>query len=354
MALYWPDRKVALQIDDDPLSKPYVGPEDWHVLHTSKADLDDFDAFDRLMNLLADALGEPHPDPTFRAERRKLFEALSHADTNDEGHSIVDLGTGEVEGWDDEVPEGSFETIEGGFSMCTPEFYYLREARKRTFLQEVQLAYELCGLYSTMNLSDPRHYRLFQEEVTSVDELRSYLGGARDLEGYRTAMRALDYVAEGSISPAASYLSILLTLPRRLGGYDLFRPKERVRIVDPLAEERAPSDEGRYEVYDLCWPRQRVVMQFVGDGLPSERERRALEAPGFADMFVVCVTTRQMADPEAFDEAARVLADRLGTPLPPPDAAFVAARDRLRGELAFPDYDHMRSMVEDWHWHLDK
>lgn len=359
MALYWPEQKVALQIDDDPASKPYEGPDDWQVFHTNKSMMDDFESFDQLMEKLAVALGEPKPDPRHRAGRKELFEELSrvdaHAESTDDdtsgNNSIVDLQTGKVETWEDPIPEGSFETIEGGFRMCTPEFYYLREARSRTLLQQMQLAFELCGFYGTDHLEDPRNYRTYEEPVTCVGELRHYLRGARDLDGYKKAMKALNYVVDGSMSPAASYLAILLTVPRTLGGYDLYRPKLGSVVFDPLQDEHAPTEEGRYAAYDLCWPRQGVAMQFVGDSLPDARERRALEAPGFADMFVICITSRQMADPEAFDVAARLLAEHLGTPLPPTDDGFSAARDKAREELAFPDYDHMRTMVEDWHWH---
>lgn len=359
MALYWPQQKVALQIDDDPAAKPYEGPADWQVFHTTMAAMDDFDSFDELMKSLADALGKPQQWSRHSAERKRLFDFLMHAEScplpeEEDIHTILDLKTGDVEEWDQDVPEGSFEALGNGLTMSTPEFYYLREARRRPLLQTIQLAYELCGLYGTDHLENARLYRMYSEPVTSVDDLRVYLGGARGLDGYRHAMQALNYVAEGSLSPAASYLSILLTLPRSLGGYDLFRPKLGVRVVDPLSEESAPTEEGRYEAYDLCWPRQGVALQFVGEELPDARERRALEAPGFADMYVVCVTSRQMADPEAFDVAAQLLAEHLGTPLPPADAAFVAARNQARRDLAFPEYDHMRSMVEDWHWHRDQ
>lgn len=353
MALYWPDQKVALQIDDDPAAAPFEGPDDWTVFHATTAMMDDFESFDALMGRLAEAIGEV-PTTTDRDRRRRLFEMLrGRSDDADADPSlIVDTHTGEVCSWDEGVPVGSFELMTDGTRMSTPEFYYLREARKRTLAQQIQLAYELCGLYGTDHLEEGDTYRLYEEPVTSIDELRCYLAGARELDGYRQAMRALDFVAEGAASPAVSYLSILLTLPRRLGGYDLARPHLSTRLVHPITLERSPTEEGRFEAYDLCWPHQRVALQFVGDGLPNARERRALEAPDVADLYVVCITSRQMEDAETFEEAAHLLAERLDTPLPPSDGPFVEARDRLREELAFPHYDHMREMAEDWHWHI--
>lgn len=353
MALYWPDRKVALQIDDDPASKPFDGPDDWEVIHATASMFEDFTAFDTLMGRLAHKLGE-EVDQGNREKRRALFERLSSSTkgTEPDGHVIVDLRSGEVSDWNERVPEGSFHALSDGTMMSTPEFFYLREARKRTLGQEMQLAYELCGLYSMDHGTDrPVEYELYEDSVTSIDELRDYLAGARGLEGYQRAMKALDYAVEGSISPAASYLAILLTTPRSLGGYDLVRPRMGQRFLDPLTAERMPTEDGRYEFYDLCWPRQHVALQFVGDRQPNPRERRALEAPGLADMFVVCVTSRQMRDAEAFEEAARLVGERLGTPIPPTDAAFARARDLLREEMDFPECEHMRAMSEDFHWH---
>lgn len=354
MALYWPDQKVALQIDDDPAAAPYEGPDDWTVIHATKAMLEDFGSFEDLMRRLALAVGETPASEEGLEGRHRLFEALLRRmdDADDDGPIIVDTDTGEVTSWDEQVPEGSFVELAGnGFCMSTPEFFFLREARSRTLAQLVQLGYELCGLYSTGRPGQEGSYRLYPDPVTSVAELRRYLGGARDLHGYHRAMEALNYVTEGAGSPASGYLSILLTLPRNLGGYDLWQPKLSTRLVSPLTFERAPTEEGRFEAYDLCWPRQNVALQFVGDAAPSSRDRRALEAPGVADIFVVCVTSRQMEDAEAFEEAARLLAEHLGTPLPASSDAFVKARDALRQELAFPRFDHMREMAEDWHWH---
>lgn len=352
MALYWPDCKVALQIDDDPLAEPFEGPGDWTVIHTDMATMGDFDAFDALMNRLAEMLGE-QVDQSNRENRRHLFEELRDAsnDLQPEDHLIVDLHSGDVTPWEGETPAGSFCMLCDGTTMSTPEFYYLREAGRRTLAQEMQLAYELCGFYGTDHQDERRGYAVYDESASSIETLRAYLGGARSMDGYRKAMRALDYVVEGSTSPVASYIAILLTSPRHMGGYDLYRPQMDLRLASPLTLERAPTEDGRYESYDLCWPRQRVVVQFVGEEQPSPRERRALEAPGVADMFVICVTLRQLADAEAFEEAARLLAEKLGTPLPPTDRTFEKARDSLRNDLVFPHYDHMRSMAEDWHWH---
>lgn len=48
MALYWPEARVALEIVDDPASKPYEGPDDWTVLHVTCADIYDVHRFQKI------------------------------------------------------------------------------------------------------------------------------------------------------------------------------------------------------------------------------------------------------------------------------------------------------------------
>ena len=363
MALYWPEQKVALQIDDDPLALPYDGPDDWTVIHTTVDQVADFDSFIAVTDNLTEALGSPFLPSSDARLQRQVYEFLMariadeypgvypykpkyQGETTD-NPEILDLSD-----WKEHLPKGSLRDIGNGVSMSTPEFHFLRMAPKLKLSQLIQLGMELCGTYGTDHMESPRDYRLYETPVTDVDQLRSYLRDARDVEGYRAALKALNYVVEESPSPAATYITMLLTLPRHMGGYDLFRPQLSFGVDARFGGMgMAPSADGPYELYDLCWARQGVVVQFVGDQPPTPRERRGLAAPDLVDMFVVCLTISQIADDGAFDEAARLIADKLGYPVPPEDETFRAARAQLREDLTFPDYDHMCSMSEDWHCH---
>jgi hypothetical protein len=359
MALYWPEQKVALQIDDDPLAQPFDGPGDWTVIHATVEQMADFDSFTDVATQVYDALGAPLPPQSEAGARRKLFETLS-ANTADEYPGVYPykpMYQGEtseqlnLSSWK-KIPKGSMRDMGNGVSMSTPEFHYLRKASDLKVTQLAQLGMELCGFYGTDHQTDPRDYRMYETTVTDVDELRHYLRDARGLPGYKNAMKALNYVVEEASSPVATYMTLLLTLPRHLGGYDLFRPQLSFHVdARIVGAGQAPAADGPYEEYDLCWPRQGVVAQFVGNTPPTPRERRALAAPDLLDMFVVCLTLSQIADEGAFDEAARLIANKIGCEVPPDDASFRSARAQLREDLVFPHYDHMRAMSEDWHCH---
>jgi hypothetical protein len=57
MALVWSKEKVALQIDDDPASEPFCGPDDWTVIHVTTDQLGSFEGCQEVVDHLSRALG---------------------------------------------------------------------------------------------------------------------------------------------------------------------------------------------------------------------------------------------------------------------------------------------------------
>lgn len=359
MALYWPEKKVALQIDDDPRAEPFDGPDDWTVIHTNCKEMSDYGSMNAVIGKVYAAMGLEMPTDYDNTRQRFLFELLQDGlDEDPDPYSPRNRYQGDAKetldlsNWKGPIPDGSLRNMGDGRTMSTPEFHFLRKASQLKLTQLVQLGMELCGLYGTDHLEDPRNYTLYEGPVTDVPAMRQYLRGARRCKGYREAMRALNYVAEGSSSPMATYITLLLTLPKNYGGYDMFRPQLSVCLDGhAMGLGTAPAEDGPYEHYDLCWPRYHTAVQFVGDTRPTPRELRALTSPDVGDMYVVCLTMDEVADEEAFDQAARLIAQKIGFEPPRDTAAFAAARDRLRQDLVFPDFDNMRSTSEDMHCH---
>lgn len=395
MALVWSKEKVALQIDDDPTSEPFCGPDDWTVIHVTTDQLGSFEGCQEVVDHLSRALGAglspdgdgclpdadempwrlgamgtlglPWEVPVPSDDLEEALGGACFGALGDAGGDTLDdtgfgaLGDAEADpsedwpeervDWDDRLPEGSVRIIRGR-RMSTPEFLYLRRASQLGPSRLAQLGMELCGLYATDHLDDPRSYRVFGESVCTIRGLRAYLRGARGLAGYDQAMDSLAYVAEGSHSPMASYLFLLLTLPREMGGYGLDRPMIGVdyQLTETDAPD-APSTEGPYEAYDLCWPDKGVALQYVGETPPSWRDLRSLTVPGLLDLKVVCVTRSQVASVAAFDEAVRALCRHLGAEVPNETLDFIVARASLRDELEFPSYDHMCATARDAHCH---
>lgn len=62
MALYWPDKKVALDIVDDPGRPPLtVFEDDWTVVHVTSKELEDYHSFRLVMERLAELVGTSRP-----------------------------------------------------------------------------------------------------------------------------------------------------------------------------------------------------------------------------------------------------------------------------------------------------
>lgn len=80
MALYWPEARVALEIVDDPASKPYKGPDDWTVLHVTCADIYDVHRFQKIGRELGRLLREDTSfmdDPLWQRKNAELHAQLT-------------------------------------------------------------------------------------------------------------------------------------------------------------------------------------------------------------------------------------------------------------------------------------
>lgn len=82
MALYWPDKHVALEFLDDPDSTPFMGDdEDVKVLQATSEDMADPDMFSNFVHRLAKELGYDLPDEDdedydpIRAYRNMTYDA---------------------------------------------------------------------------------------------------------------------------------------------------------------------------------------------------------------------------------------------------------------------------------------
>lgn len=355
MALCWDDKKVALQIDADPLRNPRDEfPEDWTVLHLTDDNMASYDSFREVIHRLSELLGEEWPSveplmtrEVFASLQEEMRRERSAVRWTELRRRPYDSGA-----WSERLPDGSTVSADDGTVWATPEFEFLRFASTHTIARTVQFGMELCSLYAPYRSGGIQEYRLLDEPFCDVDGLRSYLRDAKGLPGYDAAMQALNYVAEESLSPMGTFVTCCLCLPREMGGYDLVRPSLGGCFVsEPSALGRAPSQEGPYMAYDLCWPWCGVALQYTGEEPPSPRQLRCLKAAQTFDIDVVCLTRREIHDPDAFEEAASLLARKLDERLPEADEAFLEARAQLRASLEFPSYDHMELTNECSHCH---
>ena len=229
------------------------------------------------------------------------------------------------------MPKGWILDSENGFCVCSPEFTFLLMADTLDAMDLILLGYEFCGTYD-VSAGDLR----FCAPLTTVARLRSVAERAEGVRGRRSALCALQYVADGSASPRETVLAMLLCLPYRLGGYHLELPCMNYRI-DVGAQARKVASRRFYRC-DLYWPRARLALEYDSDlehlgskkAASDSARRNALNA---LNVDVVSVTTLQIASRDEMKAIAHHVAKRLGKRLQCREPAFSAANLRLRTRL---------------------
>lgn len=148
----------------------------------------------------------------------------------------------------------------------------------------------------------------------------------------KTARKALPFLCEKTASPPESFLSMLLELPHRLGGFNLSGFQANQRLASGH-KARAITDRGSL-VPDLLHRESKLAIEYDSNAehlTPQQvsrdsTKRLALEAKGFK---VITVTTKQLASPKAMRHVAEQAAQRRGRRLNPKSTSFDRNQQRL-------------------------
>lgn len=203
-----------------------------------------------------------------------------------------------------EVPSGSFVRAVGQVYVVCPELLFVMMAPHLTLVQLLELGHELCGTY---RLSRDGEATYGMRPLTSVAELRSFARKCRGIRGRQTALSALQWVADGSRSPAETALSIVFRLPYRHGGYSLGHPLLNHTIT--LSEDAARILGRDTITPDLYWPGARHPCEydsarFHGIGAQADYDERRRNAYGAMGMGVTVLKPRHLADNDLMDKMA--------------------------------------------------
>ena len=229
---------------------------------------------------------------------------------------------------------GQLTKIGHSARVCSPAATIVQLA---TLMDEVDLAaiaYELCGSYGMPSTAG---YEVVQNlaPLTSVAELAAYADSARALgvRGAARARAALDLVAGGSNSPRETDVAILLSLPRRKGGYDLRNFEMNSEVKVPKSHQRALR-QGAIRP-DFLWAERKVAMEYDSNEhhlTPQDKERdearrRVLESMGYR---VFVMTNEVLRSGEKLEIFMTDLQRALKVRRSPPSAAILAAQEDLR------------------------
>jgi len=241
------------------------------------------------------------------------------------------------------LPNRGLVNIRDGFLVASPELCFFQMAGELSLPKLIELGYELCGSYSlSTNITVGEDIRVESaatynlKPLTNTKKLRAFVDQMAGRQGVKQAVKALQYIVDGSGSPMESILAILLVLPFRLGGYGFPLP-EMNRRVDPKATGSTNPNKRFYKC-DLLWKDFTLAAEYDSSlhhanqkSISDDSIRRGDLALSGVD--VVTVTDKQVYQVEAFDKVARQLALKMGRRVQIRNSKFIVRRHELRGML---------------------
>jgi len=253
------------------------------------------------------------------------------------------------------IPDGSIVRIGDWLSVCSPEFCFFQMAGELPLVKLIELGFELCGSSSLAAGSEPNSIPADEPEygagnpdktlygyqqLTNTKALKTFTKYMAGVRGQKKAYRALRYIADGSASPMETILFMLLTLPHKLGGFELPAPELNKRIdLKTTVKQRAKHvSEKTFYICDLFWPKANLAVEYDSDIYHTGADRIAKDAKKRLDLEArgitpITVTSSQIRNAIEFENLAGALAKKLNKRLRYQGANFSRNNQQLRSLL---------------------
>jgi len=252
------------------------------------------------------------------------------------------------------LPTGSVIDVGAGLLVSSPELCFVQMAKILSLEKLIALGLELCGTYalpvairnSDQGGNQPDYVTKTQynrKPLTTIRKLTSCVMRFTEMDGRKKALAALRYITDGSASPMETNLVMLLTLPYRLGGYNLAMPKLNYRI--DLVKSARQNANRSFHVCDMFWEGTNVAAEYDSSEFhkgakrktDDSRRRNTLASLGIISIEVDSSSIYSLT---AFDKTARLIAQNLGKRLRDNEnPTFTRARLRLREQLGITSPD---------------
>lgn len=229
-----------------------------------------------------------------RSERRQSRQVHAHA-------------------WSAGVSPDQVIRLEDHLYVCTPESVFLQMADCLPLLDLVRLGHQMCGKYS---LADGAGGFVKHPAMTTIAQLEAYLASIpKGTRGIKKARRALRLMHDNSWSPMETITTMLLSMPRRMGGFGLPSPQLNQKIDLDQNSSRVGGQESLY--VDLLWPDAKFGIEYNGKAYHrnTDRDLRRELTLRKAQINVVTLGIQQVKDQVQFREVVSQAASRLGVKL---------------------------------------
>lgn len=246
------------------------------------------------------------------------------------------------------LPGSCFVKLTEEVYVSSPELCFLQMAAKLPLVKLIELGFELCGSYSLPGHSTPSSEDKGDDLKTNTDNLiiRPPLTSSKRLSvllarkelvpGSIQARRALRHITDNSASPMETKLTMLLSLPQKLGGYGLPMPILNARI-NPAKSAKKSTDKTHFSC-DLFWPTANLAVEYDSDTHHTGPERIASDSKrrntlSSIGILVITVTNRQVRSRTEFEKTTRLIATNMGHRLQLRNKDFVSKQNSLRAQL---------------------
>ena len=270
-----------------------------------------------------------------------------------------------------ELPFGSVRQTPHDFSIASPALTLFTLSRRVSRYTLLKAMYEMCGSFSIY--TPPQHIaslltkdneRKASEAMGSApweqvsahdgkptnlwkraplvmpDELVSYAESLRPVNGYRNFLECARLVSGITASPFEAQLSLLLSLPRKFGGYGIscFENNQKIRLTKAarlLSGKRTCYADLLFEQGDMD---KQLILEAQGATVHNNDRSALLDADratGLQSMGynVVMVTYEQLRDEQRFDALADLVLKELGMKRPSWNGKQLKARSELRRHI---------------------
>lgn len=247
--------------------------------------------------------------------------------------------------WNSPIPPGSFFCLAGDVFISTPPMLFLEMAQCLTRIELVALGYELCGMYHLTNTSEldantppdseipqcdsnKNNSPLIEDEIlshrqgfiqtsdslTTVLDIQRHLNKFRNVKGLKDAKWALKYIAERSASPMETLVSMMLSLPALVGGFNLPRPLLNYEVNANGNASLSTRLSTRY--CDFFWPDSNLALEYDSDSFHTGSQRIAKDAArrnelAYSGITVITLTSKQFFYFPALDAQVAIIEKHL-------------------------------------------
>lgn len=208
------------------------------------------------------------------------------------------------------VPRENYLHLAKGLFIATPELAAMQACSFYSEVETIVLASMLCSFYvENLQIAGGIEPRRAPCTPGSFGTFLAQMDPSAPVPNGRTRLqRCLRSVVSNAASPAELQLALVLSLPKRLGGFAL--PK-------PLLNSPVQTKEGTVLRPDLYWPSKRVAVEYQSDAnhsgsgqLARDRNRKNLFQSAGITLFEA--SSAHLRDPQSIEELGRMLASKLG------------------------------------------